>query len=134
MGRLSSINNLLPRDVLFVFRGEKLKQLNLLLCVELSPESTTRHQLKETVSITIHEPGISGYTHVRPRLEPVHQAGLGVLNAVTISRQRSICHALVYNQLHVLDTAAEMCMEISCNGRIGNLVLLVGCVFGIGNV
>lgn len=53
---------------------------------------------------------------------------------MAVSRQRSICYALVHNQLHVPDAAAKVSMEVSCDGGIGNLILLVGCIFGVRDV
>lgn len=53
---------------------------------------------------------------------------------MAIARQRSIHNTLVHDQLHVSDPAAKVCMEISSNGRVRNLVLLVGRIFGVGYV
>lgn len=71
---------------------------------------------------------------MRSGFKPVHQASLIILDAVAVAWQWSIRYTLIDDQLHMLDSAAEMCVEISCNGGICNLVLLVRCVLGVGDV
>jgi hypothetical protein len=71
---------------------------------------------------------------MRSGFKPVDEAGLGILDAMAIARQRSISHALIQDQLHIPDPTAKVCMEVSRDGRVRNLILLVGRVFGIGDV
>lgn len=59
---------------------------------------------------------------MRSRLVPVRQAGLGVVEAIKVSRQEALVPALVQRQLHALDTAAEVRVEVSSDRRIQNLV------------
>lgn len=71
---------------------------------------------------------------MRSSLEPINETGLGVLDAVAVTRKRSICHTLIHDQLHVLYTAAKMSMKVSSNGGVCNFILLVGRIFRISNV
>lgn len=48
-----------------------------------------------------------------------------------VIRQRSIADALVQDQLHVLHAALEVSMEVSCDRRERDLVLLVGRVLAV---
>jgi hypothetical protein len=53
---------------------------------------------------------------------------------VTLPRQGAICGSLIHNQLHILHTTTKVGMEVSGNGGVGDLVLLVRRVLGIGDV
>jgi len=56
---------------------------------------------------------------------PVHHAGIGVLDEMAIARQRLVRHALVHDQLYVLDPAVEVRVQVSRERRERDLVLLV---------
>lgn len=73
-------------------------------------------------------------TYVRTALEPVNETGLGVLDPVAVAWKWPICGSLFHDQLHVLHTTVEVRMEVSREGRVCNLVLLVRLIFDVGNV
>src|SRR3569833_739544 len=67
-------------------------------------------------------------------LEPVHQARLGVLDEVALSRQRPVRCALIHDQLHVFDTAVEVGVEVAGQCRERYLIVLVGAFAPIHDV
>lgn len=112
---------------------KKFEQLDLLFCVKLYSQSTTRDQL--VIQLV---PGYLGLkkmiSYVRSSLIPIHKAGLCILDAVTVSWERSICRTLIHDQLYALDAATKMSMEVASNGRVCDFVLFIGRIFGIGNM
>jgi len=66
---------------------------------------------------------------VRTVVEPVHKACLAALDPVTITGQWPVCCPLLHDQLHRLDATVEMRMEVSGQGRIRDLILLLLVVF-----
>lgn len=71
---------------------------------------------------------------MRTAIVPVDQTGLCVLNPVAIAGKRSVRRPLFHDQLHVLDTAVKVRVEVSRKCGVGYLVLLVCLVFDVGDV
>lgn len=71
---------------------------------------------------------------MRTAIVPVDQTGLRVLDPVAVAGEWSIRRPLFHDQLHVLDTAVEVRVEVSRECGVGNLVLLVCLVFDVGDV
>ena len=71
---------------------------------------------------------------MRAAFEPVDDAGLRVLDKVTVSWQWPINCSLIKDQLHILHPAIELCVEVSRKRRERDLVLLVVLIFPVYNV
>lgn len=53
---------------------------------------------------------------------------------MAVSRKRSIGDSFIHNQLHIPHATAEVGVEVSCNGRVRDFILLVGRLFNIGDM
>ena len=71
---------------------------------------------------------------MRSCFKPVHNACFRVLDQVAVPGQWPVGDAPVHDQLHVLDAALEMRMEVSGDGRESDLVLLITILFIVGKV
>jgi hypothetical protein len=71
---------------------------------------------------------------VRAAVEPVDKARFCVLYPVTLAGEGAICCALLHDELHVLDTAIEVRVEISRQRGVCDFILLVGLVLDVDNV
>src|SRR5690242_9112985 len=112
-----------PRDVLLMACGLELEDVKLVLIVEMDPEVTGRNKLSPMVNVSSMVT-IRSATYMGSAVKPVDKARLGVAQYVGVVGQCLVCCSLVHDQLHRLDAAIEVRVEIPGNGRIGNLIVL----------
>ena len=79
--------------------------------------------LQSTKKVRIYQT-IQQKAHLISIVKPIDKARLWTLHVVLIIRQWLLL-TFLHNHLHVFDPALKMCVEVSCQGRESDLVLLI---------
>lgn len=115
MTGLGSLNDHLSWDELLVAVAAELEQLEFLLAVKLHADGAARDNMGTA-------------------LKPLHEAGLGVLHTEAVALDGLLGETLVHDELHLLDAALKVGVEVPRQGRAGDLVLFIGLLLAVDDV